>query len=151
MTLINRKSGKYVKKGSMEAIKICDYSGFYFSESDIVQEKEWRGNNLVPTGFWVGKPYLNTPQPQNRPPRVSNDPQPVKLARPLYGADRDQPNAPPADIEKIMLDNLNYSEPVPYNEGLPNGASNPPLPNIGGPDVSKINATQRLALLRSIN
>lgn len=151
MTTLNRSSGKYVKKRSMEAIKICDYSGFYFSESDIVQEKEWRGNSLVPTGFWVGKPYLNEPQEQNRPPRVSNDPKPVKLARPLYGTDRDQPNAPSANIAKMMLDNFNCSEPVPYNDGLPNGASNPPLPNIGGQVVSQINAEQRLALLRSIN
>jgi len=151
MTRINNNSGNYVKKGSTEAIKICDYSGFYFSESDIVQEKEWRGNSLVPTGFWVGKPFLNKPQQQNRPPRVSNDPKPVHLARPLYGTDRDQPNAPTADITKTILDNFNYSEPVPYSEGLPNGASNPPLPNIGGQEVTQITAEERLKILHSIN
>ena len=43
---------------------------------------EWRGDNLVWTGLMVGRPYLDIPNEQNRPPLVKNDPRPINDARP---------------------------------------------------------------------
>jgi hypothetical protein len=131
---ISSHRGKFVKKGSMEAVKVCDRSGLWFSESDICVEKEWRGDSLVPTGFLVGRPYLIEPNEQFRTPKVSNDPQPVNKPRPLTNGDR-----------------FDYTAEPIFNDGLPNGASNPPLLNIGGRDVSNITADQRLALLHAIS
>lgn len=150
MTVISSNRGKYVRKGSLEAVKVCDYSGLWFSESDIVAEKEWRGSNLVPTGFYVGKKFLNEPNSQFRTPKVSNDPQPVNLARPLTNGDRMGYDTPPTPQVKEALDDFNYSNPPPFNNGLPNSATNPPLLNIGGPNVSGINADERLKMLHAI-
>lgn len=147
---ISSHRGKFVKKGSMEAVKVCDRSGLWFSESDICIEKEWRGDSLVPTGFLVGRPYLIEPQEQNRTPRVSNDPQPVNKPRPLNNADRLGYSAPPVSVSLNFLNDFDYTAEPIFNDGLPNGASNPPLVNIGGYDVSNITADQRLALLHAI-
>lgn len=150
MTIISSKRGKFVRKESLEAVKICDYSGLWFSERDIVIEKEWRGNDLVPTGFLVGRKFLNEPNPQNRTPKVSDDPQNVNLARPLNNGDRMGYDAPPTPEVKHELDQFNYTNPPVFNDGLPNGASNPPLLNIGGPNVSGVNADERLKMLHAI-
>ena len=143
---ISRNRGKFVRKGSMEAVKVCDRSGLWFSESDIVVEKEWRGSSLVPTGFLVGRPYLIEPQEQFRTPRVSNDPQSVPKPRPLTNGDFLGPDAPPTPQVLAFLDDFNYTTP----NGI-NGSQNPPLLNIGGRDVSGVTADQRLVMLHAIN
>lgn len=147
---ISSNRGRFVKKGSLEAVKVCDYSGLWFSESDIVAEKEWRGNNLVPTGFLVGRKFLNDPQPQNRTPKVSDDPKPVNMARPLDNGDFMGKDVPPTPQTLEELNNFDYTAEPPFNDGLPNAAANPPLLNIGGRDVSGINADERLKMLHSI-
>lgn len=149
---LSRYRGKFVKKGSMEAVKLCDRSGLWFSESDICVEKEWRGNSLVPTGFFVGRPYLDEPNEQFRTPRISNDPQPVPNARPQTNGDLLGPDVPPTPIELAILNNFNYTTPTSTDPKFALvGASNPNLPNLGGQDVSNISADQRLALLHAIS
>jgi hypothetical protein len=79
---LNAQRGKYVKKGVLEAIGVCDYSGFYFTKSDLVKQYEWRGNTLQWTGYLVGKPFLDIPNEQYRPPLIKGDPKSVENARP---------------------------------------------------------------------
>ena len=149
---ISRYRGKFVRKGSLEAVKLCDRSGLWFSASDICVEKEWRGNSLVPTGFFVGRPYLDEPNEQFRTPKVSNDPQPVMNARPLTNGDLLGPDAPPTPIAVKILDDLNYTAPSSTDATLALvGASDPNLPNLGGTDVSGISADRRLASLHAIS
>lgn len=72
-------TGKYVTvdKDNPEAVGICDYSGFVFPRKDLIRQMEWRGNRLVWTGFLVGRPYVDQPNPQLRPPILPPDPIPV--------------------------------------------------------------------------
>jgi hypothetical protein len=83
MSWVNRWKGKYVNidPTNPSSLGICDDSGFTFNHKDLVKQMEWRGNNLVWTGLMVGKPYLDMPNEQNRPPLVKDDPRPVKNPR----------------------------------------------------------------------
>lgn len=67
-----------------EALGICDRSGFVFMRKDLARQMEWRGNDLVWTGFYVGIPYLDVPNEQGRPPILPSDPIPVKDPRPPF-------------------------------------------------------------------
>lgn len=84
MSWIDRWKGKYVKIDSKNpnALGQCDESGLTFNHKDLVKQMEWRGDNLVWTGLMVGKPYLDVPNEQNRPPLVKDDPKVVKNPRP---------------------------------------------------------------------
>jgi hypothetical protein len=75
--------GKYVKvnPANPQGLGVCDDSGFVFNHKDLIKQMEWRGNNLVWTGLMVGKPYLDKPCEQNRPPIVKGDPKPVSNPR----------------------------------------------------------------------
>lgn len=75
----NNPHGKYVTIDPRhpKALGICDLTGFVFRRQDLVKQMEWRGNALVWTGFYVGKPFLDTPNEQNRPPILPPDPVPV--------------------------------------------------------------------------
>lgn len=76
--------GKYVGNidpDSPQALGICDYTGFVFPKKDLIKQMEWRGNALVWTGFLVGKPFLDKPNDQLRPPVLPPDPVPVELPR----------------------------------------------------------------------
>lgn len=138
---INSQFGQFVKKGIREPIGVCDYSGFWFSKSDLVKQKEWRGNSLVWNGFLVGKPFADVPNPQARPPIVKNDPQPVDNPRPM--GQQGQVTIE-ATIEHIRLEKLNeivYNKPLPIVENLP---------TLAGRDVSKESYDERLAKLQGI-
>ena len=67
---VNTQMGDYVRKDVIEPIGTCDYSGFPFSRSDLVKQYEWRGNQLVWTEALVGRPFLDAPNEQNRPPQI---------------------------------------------------------------------------------
>lgn len=84
MAWINRWKSKYVDIdiNNPGALGECDISGFTFNRKDLVKQKEWRGNNLVWTGLMVGRPYLDKPNEQNRPPLVKSDPFAVNDPRP---------------------------------------------------------------------
>lgn len=80
--------GKHVNidKNNPEAVGICDYSGLPFLRKDLVKQYEWRGNALVWNGFLVGRPYVDVPNEQARPPILPPDPIPVTNPRPPQGS-----------------------------------------------------------------
>lgn len=81
--MIRRSQGKHVNVDfdSPGALGICDFTGFVFRRRDMVKQMEWRGNRLIWTGFIVGRPYANTPNPQLKPPMLKPDPIPVRDPR----------------------------------------------------------------------
>ncbi len=83
MSWVNKWKGKYVviDPKNPAALGQCDDTDFTFNHKDLVKQMEWRGDNLVWTGLLVGKPYLDVPQEQNRPPLVKADPRPVINSR----------------------------------------------------------------------
>lgn len=83
MSYVSKWKGKYVNFNSSDpsAIGQCADSGFIFNHHDLVKQMEWRGDRLVWTGFLRGKPYIDTPQEQSRPPLVKADPVPIKDPR----------------------------------------------------------------------
>jgi hypothetical protein len=83
MSWVKRYKGKYVTidPTNPSALGICDDSSFVFNHKDLKKQMDWRGDNFVWTGLMVGKPYLDKPQEQNRPPVVKGDPYAVKNPR----------------------------------------------------------------------
>lgn len=60
----------------------CDYSGFIGDHKDLIDQKEYSGRGLRPTGYRVLKKYADLPNPQKLVPRIKMDPVPVKYPRP---------------------------------------------------------------------
>jgi len=79
-----RPHGKHVSIDPMapQALGICDKTGFVFHHKDLLRQMEWRGNALIWTGFLVGRPYVDKPNPQLRPSIVPPDPVPILWPRP---------------------------------------------------------------------
>lgn len=75
--------GRYAKvdPNNPEPIGFCDRTGIPFNRKDLVKQMEWVGNTLVWTGWLVGRPFLDTPNQQNKIPPVKADPIPVKDPR----------------------------------------------------------------------
>jgi hypothetical protein len=107
MSWMSKYKGKYVaidpKKPS--GLGVCDYSGFVFNHKDLVKQMEWRGNKLIWIGFMVGRPYLDKPQEQNRPPIFKPDPKPLKNARP----DIKSADAPPNNQRLAQLNQYRWN------------------------------------------
>ena len=80
----NRPHGKHVviDENNPSALGICDVTGFVFLRKDLVRQMEWRGDSLQWTGLYVGRPYANIPNEQNRPSVSIPDPLPVLDPRP---------------------------------------------------------------------
>lgn len=78
-----RPKGKHVRinEQNPEALGICDYTGFVFNRTDLLRQLQWRGNSLVWTGLYVGRPYVDTPNEQDRPPILPPDPIPIREPR----------------------------------------------------------------------
>ena len=78
------RTGKYVsvKPRSRQAFGICDRTGYLFDRKDLVKQMRWTGDKLVWTGLWVGKPFIDIPNPQSRNPLLGPDPVPVLFPRP---------------------------------------------------------------------
>jgi hypothetical protein len=78
-----RPKGRHVRidRDFPEALGICDKTGFVFNRKDLVRQMEWRGNALIWTGFYVGLPYVDTPNEQLRPPILPPDPVPIFYPR----------------------------------------------------------------------
>lgn len=141
MSEINDCRGQFVRKGSMDAVGVCDFSGFWFSHSDLVKQMEWRGNRLVWTGFMVGRPFVDIPNEQARPPLVQDDPKIVENPRPLGQTNDDgPPDAPTYKVSEAILEQVDFYKPLPAPENLP---------VLSGPNVSNINYTNRLAILHN--
>lgn len=95
--------GKYatIDEKNPDAIGVCDTSGFVFNHKDLVKQMEWYGDNFVWTGYMVGKPFVDIPAEQNRPPLTKDDPRPVKNARPFIGEET-VPPAPELTFNQII-------------------------------------------------
>lgn len=83
MSWVNRWKGKHVLVDAKNpaALGVCDDSGFDFNHKDLVRQMVWSGDNLVWNGLMVGRPYLDAPSEQDRPPLVKADPRPVTMPR----------------------------------------------------------------------
>ena len=89
------------------ALGVCDESGFDFNHKDLVKQMQWRGNQLIWTGLMVGKPYLDVPSQQDRPPIVRDDPKPVKDPRlPASYTDPNSNNVLPNKALEAKLNNV---------------------------------------------
>ena len=137
--LINGQRGEYVKKNVIEPVGVCDYSGFFFSKSDLVKQYEWRGNQLVWMGAIVGRPFVDEPNEQNRPPQIKGDPKAVQNPRPFgietpEGPDANSNNSP------VSLADVNFtSDDIPHV-----------LPDFAGQSVSNMDERERLESLHQI-
>ena len=131
--------GDYVRKDVIEPIGTCDYSGFPFSRSDLVKQYEWRGNQLVWTGAIVGRPFVDEPNEQNRPPQIKGDPKAVQNPRP-FGIETPQGPEAIGNSSPVILKNINFtSERQPLD-----------VHTFAGEDISKITAEERLKSLYQI-
>jgi len=112
MSWVTRWKSKYVNidPKNPNALGECDESGFTFNHKDLHKQMEWRGDNLVWTGLMVGKPYLDTPNEQNRPPLVKADPKVVKYPRPPTPyTDPEVPQVLPYNQLIVKLQNINWN------------------------------------------
>jgi hypothetical protein len=136
---INTQLGEYVKKNVIEPVGVCDYSGFFFSKSDLVKQYEWRGNQLVWTGAIVGRPFVDEPNQQNRPPQIKGDPKTLQNPRP-FGIETPQGPEASGNSSPVILEDINFT-----SDDIP-----PVLPDFAGEDVSNIDALERLKSLYQI-
>lgn len=77
---------KYVSVNleDIDAVGMCDISGFMFNRKDMHKQMEWRGDSLAWNGLIVGAPFLDEPNGALRPPPIDTDPKPVKNPRPPF-------------------------------------------------------------------
>ena len=136
---VNTQMGDYVRKDVIEPIGTCDYSGFLFSRSDLVKQYEWSGNQLVWTGAIVGRPFVDEPNEQNRPPQIKGDPQAVQNPRPFGIETPIGPNASGNNSPAILKNIAFTSEQKSFD-----------VPTFAGEDISKINTEERLKSLYTI-
>lgn len=84
-----------------ESFGVCDLCGFLYNLVDLKKQQEWRGNNLVWTGYLRCDDCLDVPFQLDRPLFIPPDPQAVPNARPPQWAE--QEGDPPADIPVQQL------------------------------------------------
>lgn len=121
-----RPHGKYTRidPSNPTARGVCDYTGFWFNRTDLVRQMEWRGNSLEWTGFYVGRPFLDVPNEQNRPPILPPDPVPIKEPRTLkYQTITWSNNSLPAwNLVQYTFDSLwsneDGTQALPYAQNL---------------------------------
>jgi len=136
---VNTQMGDYVRKNIIEPIGTCDYSGFPFSRSDLVKQYEWRGNQLVWTGAIVGRPFVDEPNEQNRPPQIKGDPKAVQNPRP-FGIETPQGPEAIGNSSPVILEDINFTSEQ----------KSPDVRTFGGEDISKVNTEERLKSLYTI-
>jgi hypothetical protein len=136
---VNTQMGDYVRKDVIEPIGTCDYSGFPFSRSDLVKQYEWRGNQLVWTGAIVGRPFVDEPNEQNRPPQIKGDPKAVQNPRP-FGIETPQGPEAIGNSSPVILEDINFTSEQ----------KSPDVRTFAGEDISSITAEERLKSLYQI-
>lgn len=136
---VNTQMGDYVRKDVIEPIGTCDYSGFPFSRSDLVKQYEWRGNQLVWTGAIVGRPFVDEPNEQNRPPQIKGDPKALLNPRP-FGIETPQGPEAIGNSSPVILEDINFTS----EQKLPD------VRTFAGEDISSITAKERLQSLHQI-
>lgn len=60
-----------------KAVAVCDKCQFKYNRIDLVWQQEYRGNNLMKTGFLVCKTCLDVPYQGRRPIIIPADPVPI--------------------------------------------------------------------------
>lgn len=88
---------------------ICDATGFVHFRKDLVKQMIWSGQSLVWTGFYVGKDYVEVPNPQMKTNIFGIDPRPVVDPR------------PPKNPIPIQYSNAPPNYNIPTNENSPDG------------------------------
>ena len=136
---VNTGRGRFVRKNSIEPVGVCDYSGFLFSKSNLVKQYEYRGNDLVWTGAMVGRPFVDEPNEQNRPPQIKGDPKVVRDPRPEGIMTPQGPEAI-GNSSPVILEDINFT-----SDDIP-----PVLPDFAGQSVSNMDARERLKSLHQI-
>jgi hypothetical protein len=136
---VNTQMGDYVRKDVIEPIGTCDYSGFPFSRSDLVKQYEWRGNQLVWTGAIVGRPFVDEPNEQNRPPQIKGDPKAVQNPRP-FGIETPQGPEAIGNSSPVILEDINFTSEQKSSDDC----------TFAGEDISKVTAEERLKSLYQI-
>jgi len=136
---VNTQMGDYVRKDVIEPIGTCDYSGFPFSRSDLVKQYEWRGNQLVWTGAIVGRPFVDEPNEQNRPPQIKGDPKALQNPRP-FGIETPQGPEAIGNSSPVILEDINFTSEQ----------KSPDVRTFAGEDISDIPAEERLKSLYQI-
>lgn len=113
MSFYTRNRGKFVKydPDCPRAIGQCDITSSLFAHSDLIKQMEWRGDSLVWTGLMVGRPFVDKPNPQNRPPPVKNDPTVVQNPRLI-------PTYQPLSDNTLTYDEI-FAQLQTLQQGLP--------------------------------
>lgn len=104
MTVLGSNPRARVDTNHPEAFAWCDRCGFVYNISGLHKQHEWRGNNLVWTGYLVCTPCLDVPFELDRPIYFGPDPVPVRNARPSPYLGQ---NTPVAQID------FNGQQPIP--------------------------------------
>jgi hypothetical protein len=81
------KGGELVNKKGANAF--CDRTGFVCKRSDLRKQMKWQGTDLVWTGLWVHKDFLDIPNPSMR--TIILPPDPVPVSEPRHGLGLDAP------------------------------------------------------------
>jgi hypothetical protein len=112
MSFVSRHTSRYAKidLNNPQALAVCDQSDFVFNHKDLVKQMTWVGNNLVWTGLMVGKPFLDIPNQQARPPKILNDPKPIKNPRLPQNTVQDTLNWGSPGIASSQVQ-VNYTDP----------------------------------------
>lgn len=110
MSYMRKYKGKHVTYDPVnpQSIGFCQRSRSLFNHKDLVMQTEWFGDNKVPINIWVGKPYLDIPNEQGRPPLVKADPQPVTNPGPLLPHSPPPPNVLPYNQLIAKLNNFHW-------------------------------------------
>lgn len=97
MTILGSNPRARVNTSHPEAFGICDRCGFVRNLDDLVWQQEWRGNQLMRTGFRVcPDTCLDVPFQLDRPIFLPPDPPPVPNPRPNFWAQQTSGSGPSA-------------------------------------------------------
>jgi hypothetical protein len=81
------KKGELVNKEGANAF--CDRTGFVCKRSDLRKQMRYAGTELVWTGLWVHKDFLDIPNPSMK--TIILPPDPVPVEEPRHGLGLDSP------------------------------------------------------------
>ena len=114
MSSIRKSYSKYttVNINNPSAWGVCDLTGAVFNRTDLIKQKEWRGNSLVWIGTYRGKPFLDEPNQAGRIPIQKVDPKPVLDPRPPEGYDPTENPILSSQQMIIKLNNVNWNEGI---------------------------------------
>jgi hypothetical protein len=124
MSFVSRHTSRYARVdfNNPQAFGVCDRTDFVFNHKDLVKQMTWAGDNLVWTGLLVGKPFVDIPNQQARPPLIKSDPKAIKNPRIPQNTVQDTLNWGEPGIASSEIQ-VNYTDPesnpaLSYNQML---------------------------------